>query len=211
MRKSRFCENESPVYISDKMTGKMAGIPAISTSCFDNLYCAASYEAGRGICKHCFSCKTQKRYKTLREALRENEYLKYHILKREELPIFQNIQIVRFEAFGDLETEIQFYNYYQIAKANKDVKFALWSKNAWLVDKAYKRWNLKDLPNLVLVYSSLELNTPAKKPEHFDKVFTVYEKGVLSGKEINCGARSCAKCKRCYTRRTGDQIRELLK
>ena len=141
----------------------------------------------------------------------ENEYLKYHILKKEELPKFQNIQIVRFEAFGDLETDIQFYNYYQIAKANKGVKFALWSKNAWIVDKTYKRWGLKDLPNLVLVYSSLELNKPAKKPEHFDKVFTVYEKGVLPDNQINCGARSCAKCKRCYTRRTGDQIRELLK
>ena len=46
MRKSKFCENESPVYVSDNMTGKMAGIPAISTSCFENIYCAARYEVG---------------------------------------------------------------------------------------------------------------------------------------------------------------------
>lgn len=208
MRKSRYCLNESPVYISDRMTGKMHGIPCIGTSCQNNKYCRARLGAGVGVCKHCFAMRTQKCYKAVYSVLSENEFLKFRALEDSEIPRFKkSVEIVRFEAFGDLETPLQFTNYWKIAKANPHVKFALWTKNPHLVHAA----NLPKLTNLTLVFSSLQLNEPEPLPEKFDHVFTVYTADQISEKRINCGARSCLTCRRCYTRRTGSEVRELLK
>lgn len=74
-----------------------------------------------------------------------------------------------------------------------------------------------------MVYSSFKLNTPAAAKEYFtedgennfDHVFTVYDKETCRfyGEHfVNCGARDCASCRRCYKKNPEDfMVREELK
>ena len=71
----------------------------------------------------------------------------------------------------------------------------------------------------IIVFSSLFLNkeSDAAGYDFIDKVFTVYDENTIKnqGIEINCGARSCFKCRRCYMPNPDgvkvQQIRENLK
>ena len=60
--KSRYTSNLSPVHVSDYMSGKMEGIPSISTSCLENPICRARMENGESVCSHCFAAATLDRY-----------------------------------------------------------------------------------------------------------------------------------------------------
>ena len=73
--------------------------------------------------------------------------------------------------------------------------------------------------NFRLVYSSYYINKQSEIPEKFsylvDAVFTVYtqEYAELNNITINCGARACLSCLRCYRGFDGrvKVINELLK
>ena len=213
MYKSKFAINESPVYISDNMTGKMLGIPAISTSVLCNRNCQERRKIKGSICEKCFAVNVASRYSGLERHLEENtDSLTSRVLEKSELPIFGNVRIVRFEAFGDLNNDIQLINYANIAKANPGVTFALWTKNFWIVKSVFDR--VRKPKNLIIIQSAYMIDKPMKKAnEYIDKVFTVYSKAYIkeNGIEINCGARSCAACMRCYSKRTADEVREQLK
>ena len=60
--KSRYTSNLSPVHVSDYMSGKMEGIPSISTNCLENPVCRARMENGESVCAHCFAAATLDRY-----------------------------------------------------------------------------------------------------------------------------------------------------
>ena len=211
--KSKFTVNASPVYISDNMSAKMSGIPAISTSVLCNENCQKRRAIPGSICEKCFAVNVTNRYSDLERHLEENtKLLTSRILKRSELPIFGNVRVVRFEAFGDLNNETQLINYANIAKVNPGVTFALWTKNFWIVKSVFDQ--VRKPKNLVVIQSAYMIDKPMKKAnEYIDKVFTVYSKDYIKehGIEINCGARSCASCMRCYSKRTGDDVREQLK
>lgn len=68
--------------------------------------------------------------------------------------------------------------------------------------------------NMTIIQSSLKLDQ-AEQPygEFVDKVFTVYRPATIDAEniEINCGARDCATCRRCYFDKTIKDIREKLK
>ena len=55
MRRSKFAMNYSPVIVSDNMSGKMYGIPAVSTSVLDNPICQKRREQKDSICFKCFA------------------------------------------------------------------------------------------------------------------------------------------------------------
>lgn len=213
--KSKYCVNASPIWVSDDMSGKMDGIPSVSTSCLVNPYCQARMKNGEMVCAHCFAETQQKQYSASREhSIANYELLNGEILPLELLPKFGNVQKVRIESFGDLGSITQAINYLNMVKVNPSVTFAWWTKNHNFVIKAIDRvFNGKKPKNLVLVASSVRLNEQAKLPAYFDKVFTVYDKKTIArdGIEINCGARSCASCGRCYSKRTGSEVREQLK
>lgn len=65
-----------------------------------------------------------------------------------------------------------------------------------------------------MVESSEKLNHAKQASNAYvDKVFTVYdEKTILAENiNINCGARCCATCRRCYSKETEKVISEKLK
>ena len=216
--KSKYATNSSAVYVSDNMSAKMAGVPAISTSVALNPICQARANDPDSICAHCFAMATVARYTKLGEHLAENTaVLTSEVLPLEELPRFgYNVGMVRFEAFGDLNNVTQVINYFNIALVSPHVHFALWTKNPKLIALAIEAGAVKP-ENLTIIYSSPKLNTPARdviaRYPFIDKVFTVYDKETIAreGIAINCGARSCAGCGLCYFDKTITEVREQLK
>ena len=214
VKKSVFASNYSPIHVSDYMSGKMSGIPSISTSCLDNPICRKRMEDGESVCVHCFAAALLECRKNVRQSVRNNfELLNTEVLPLEMLPRFRNVAIVRIEAFGDVASVTQAINYINIVKVNPFVMFAAWTKNASIWNAAIKQVGKPE--NLSLVYSSFKLNEQAAAAEyftadgvnHFDHVFTVYDKATCDfyGEHfVNCGARDCATCRRCYSKNVND-------
>ena len=205
-------------------SGKMAEVPSISTSVCLNKYCGEHAKIDGAICKYCFAMRYAKMRESLRKKLaRNHEILTTRILEDKEVPIV-NAQIFRFESFGDLNNTTQLRNYYKIARMNPNVKFALWTKNPSIIVECDEQMPL----NITLVMSSLFVNVSITQ-QQIDrflkkcdgkvdacqvKVFTVYNKKYATDNniDINCGARSCFSCQKCYHKDNGQVfIKELIK
>ena len=94
--------------------------------------------------------------------------------------------------------------------------FALFTKNPGFVSRAIRL--IRKPANVQIVLSSLFMNKQARGNFPFvDKIFTVYDEQFIEkhGVQINCGARSCLGCQRCYLPNPNgekvQQIREQVK
>lgn len=180
-------------------TGKMSGLHSLSTSVTVNPFCIKRQANGNSICAHCFAASMMKQYKSLNECTAANaEILTASILPASVLP-FIPVRFFRFESFGDLINANQVINYFNIARKNPETLCALWTKNPHIIAKAIAAGHSKPA-NLQIVLSSPLVNKPVKstKYDFIDKIFTVYDKQTAKGVNINCGARSCLACGRCY-------------
>ena len=214
-------EKETGVKFTKQHTGKMAGFSSLSTASSCNGQCKKNAKIKGSICEKCYSNKMQKRYKALKKVLEKN----HSILTKEVLPVevlpFINVTYFRFEAFGDLENETQFINYLNIANANKHCRFAIWTKNPHIIDEVLNGMNYKKPKNLNIIVSSLFINKEwnyknspyAQRYWFIDKVFTVYDKQYIKENNINinCGAKSCISCLKCYKKNNIKIINEVLK
>lgn len=209
------------IHVCINHTGKMAGMYSISTSCTLNEYCLKRSKNPESICADCFAQTMFKNpwYKWTMKRCEENtRVLTESVLDSEDLPII-NAFAFRFESFGDLQNTVQCINYFNICKVNPRVTFALWTKNPFIIANTIREGHDKP-ENLIVIYSSLIKNKPvslAKIQKVFpfvDKVFTVWTTKETAAKHnvcINCGARACLKCLRCYTKNSNSEIAELLK
>lgn len=189
--------------------GKLAGIPSISTSCLCNAHCIARSKNPAFICHNCYAMTYTDFRKTLREKLKINTifYTTYEIPKT-AIPLINTLYF-RFESFGDLVNEKQFENYCTIARVNKNVNCALWTKNPWIIKNAIENGTRKPA-NLKIIYSIPEINkvitietyNAIKKEYPFiDAIFTVHDNKSIeeNNVNINCGGKSCMKCEySCY-------------
>ena len=159
-------------------------------------------------------------YSLLDNALEKNHaVLTSEIIPMDKMPIL-NCLAFRFEAFGDVQNEIQIINYFNICKRNPRVQFTIWSKNlaifARLFKYGYNGVKYSKPKNLIIIVSSPLINKAVdiRAYNFADKVFTVYEKEYAKSKgiKINCGAKSCMTCQRCYNKKDRTvYINELLK
>ena len=211
---SNYCINFSPVFVSDGMTGKMHGIPAISTDSRRNVLCELRKQLNNYICTRCFADRTAKAHKTLGQHLSENsELLTAEVLPLDSLPVFSSGLIVRLEAFGDISNVTQVINYFNICKSSPAARFAIWTKNPGYIAQAIKA-GYKKPDNLRVVYSSSIINSPApvdivKRVFPFiDIIFTVYDAKTIEAQNINinCGAKSCISCRNCYDKQNFNNI-----
>ena len=193
-----------------KMSGKMLGIPAMSTSCLSNGNCAINRKVKGSICSKCFSVKTQAMYERLQPSLDRNLYLTKELLAWEELPYY-NSAIFRLEAFGDLINKTHLLNYVRIAEKNPQTTFTLWTKRRFLADQLFDKYPKPS--NFKLIYSSIMIDQPVEPGDHADKSFTVYSKPFIKEHsiKINCGSRDCMGCRLCYTDNEVNHINEVLK
>ena len=203
-------------------TGKMTGLNSFSTSVCCNELCQKKRNIPGSICEHCFSASMHE----LREALslktaRNTELITECIIPVEHFPIITKKNAengFRFEAFGDLNNEIQVVNYFTWCSVI-DGNCALWTKNPWIIERAMKKYGIKKPANLTIIGSSYFVNKPMsdyyKRFNFIDHVFTVYtpEYARENNVFISCGARSCASCQKCYKKGLWNhyEINELLK
>lgn len=198
-------------------SGKMKGINSIGTSCANNPYCIKRRENGDSVCSHCYATTYMKMRKTLQKHLAENaEILTTKILTEREIPV-TNANVFRFESFGDLYNATHLANYVLICERNPYTKFALWTKNTWILDELFNKNEIKKPENLSIVVSSPLLNKQIELDrEKFwfvDHVFTVYDKNFIAENNvnINCGAKDCFGCQLCYSSNTDFYVSEKLK
>lgn len=206
-----------------KHTGKMNGLWSVSTSPTLNPHCLERRKNGATVCAHCFAFRQLGRYKSQGEKLIRNTALWTKTLYSPSYMPEIKSDLFRLEAFGDIINTTQVLNYFALCIRNPRVKFALWTKNPQIVWQALETNGYKKPQNLVIVYSSPALNRPADNMLKLytmpngrgmiDKVFTVYTADAIErdGVRINCGARSCNSCRRCYSKRTGAFVNEKIK
>lgn len=196
-----FCMNHS---------GKMKGMISFSTSNLMNPRCIARAKNKDLICSHCYAMRMENQYSNLdKKLIRNTDFITSHILKEDEIPIIDSNKypLVRFESFGDILNVTQVLNYFLIANENSDCQFALWSKNMDIVASAI---DIASKPsNLIVIESSPKMNDEIKPSYDFiDKTFTVFD---TDGEHINCGARNCATCQKCYHINEYKALYELVK
>ena len=210
------CEKITGLHFTLNHQGKMKGMQSLSTSCTCNIYCKNRSKNSDTVCSHCYAQRQMKIYKNLEKCLIKNtKILTEQVIPKENLPII-NALYFRFEAFGDLNNTTQVINYFNLCKKNPDVKFALWTKNLWLIESVINEGNKKP-KNLQIIYSMPILNDKNDKIFEWypfvDKVFTVFDKDFIKENdiEINCGAKSCLSCGKCYKKNKTNFINERLK
>lgn len=217
-------KQENGLHFTRDHSGKMSGMESLSTLCLVNEHCKRKCKNAAFICSKCFAVKMYTGiYKKSCKALKRNtEILTADIIPENLLPTLNNLYF-RFESFGDLNNEIQFVNYCNIAKKNPRTMFALWTKNPFIIRQAIKSGMTEKPDNMIIIYSSPLLNKAVSLKRiqavypFVDKVFTVFEseKEIENqGLKCNCGSRYCLDCLRCYTKTDNDNmnvITELLK
>lgn len=191
------------VNITTRHNAKMQGLWSISTNKKDNPFCQARSKVQGSICSKCYTERVFKMYVRADACAHHNT----QVLTAKVIPYTpeipkDKIPYFRFESFGDLINKTQVINYFNIAKANPEVHFALWTKNPQIIKEAIDAGEVKPA-NLNIVLSSKDLNKQDKILYNFiDKVFTVYTIDYIKDHpevKINCGARSCLKCAQCYS------------
>lgn len=208
------CKEVLGLHFTTKHTGKMEGMVSVSTSCKQNKFCQERSKNENTICSHCYAQTQMKMYKTMEKCLAKNtELLTTQIIPMENLPVI-NALYFRFEAFGDINNEIQVINYFNLCKKNPKVNFALWTKNPWIIARTIAHGNLKPF-NLQIILSSVLINCPAdiRSFPFVDKVFTVYDTDYIKANDvhINCGDKTCLGCTLCYNKNDVKYISEKIK
>ena len=198
-------------------SGKMEGIRSIGTSCVDNPHCIKRRADNYSVCSKCYAETYMKMRKSLKDHLSDNaKILANTLLEGRDLPVTNDL-IYRFESFGDLYNEIHLKNYVAITNRNPYTTFGLWTKNIWLLDEVFNKEKIAKPKNISIVVSSPLLNKPLELDREkywmVDHVFTVYDKKFIAANniEINCGARNCLGCSKCYLDSDTFYINEQLK
>ena len=214
-------DDDRILHICFNHTAKMAGMYSLSTACTLNKYCLERAKNKKSICSKCFAANMFKNpwYKwTLKRCEHNTRVLTTSILDTEVFPLV-NAFAFRLESFGDIQNTTQVVNYFNFCRVNPRTTFALWTKNPFIIANAIRAGYAKP-DNLIIIYSSPMIDIPVsleklqKTFPFVDKVFTVWSNTDTAAKhnvKINCGARACMKCLKCYTKGGANEIAELLK
>jgi hypothetical protein len=159
-------------------------------------------------------------YPRLEKSLENNTAILTRELTFDEIKeiakFFLNTSIVRFESFGDLNSEVQLLNYIRIARAAKHTKFALFTKQYAIVRKYFESG--KRFPdNVTLILSSPFIDHTLAEP--FVNYFKQYHRRVITftvtrdkeNPSINCGKRKCVECRNCYDAKNPKNVIEFIK
>lgn len=206
------------ITFSEKMTGKMSGMIAITTSCIDNPICRERAKNPDSICSKCYA----ERYLNIRPSVRKCYERNYNALTADIIPVKDwpvlNARAARIESFGDLANWIQAANYINLATANPGTVFGWWTKNPGYIATAIKK-GYKIPKNAIIIYGNPYVDRFPSDSDilsrwpFVNKVFSVFSKDFADRENvtINCGSRNCLTCGRCYSKRTGFHVNEILK
>lgn len=207
--------------------GKLEEVTAFSTSALFNGYCIKRSQDEKSICFWCYARKQLmdanfKQNAALSLKLIRNTLLFNSVLiPVEYFPVIKS-NYFRFESHGDLLTMVQFENYLNlcIKPENKNVHFAIWTKNPEIMKEVFKY--RKKPENLKIVYSNAAVNTVLDYVKivsvypFVDMVFNVLDEKTAAEKNItfncHCGKAACAKkCGICYEKNNIHSVYEKLR
>ena len=198
-----------------KMSGKLKNVPAINTNTLTNNFCRNMCKKGNDecICKQCYSHNMLKTFRrNCVPRFEENsKTLSKNQLTVDQIPKFKKNNIVRINAHGELINSAHAINILIIAKHRPNKTIVLYTKRLNLINDAIAIVGYKPR-NLIIVYSNPNIDKPIKQIptnalfENVDKVFNVVTKG-----NINCGARNCNTCRKCYDLNKENILYEQLK
>ena len=210
-------QNFKLLSVSQGLTGKMTGMPAITTSMLCNAHCQKLTNIIGTVCEKCYTMKYLKSRPAVEKCYAENtDLLTSSIIPIKQLP-FINAAMCRLETFGDIVNTTHLQNYVNLIKKNNHCMFSLFTKNYTVVFDYFKTH--KQPKNLSIVISSLIINEPFELefiPDYLTnvKIFTVYSKPFAKDNNvaINCGKNRCIDCRRCYTKNKNPiYVSEILK
>ena len=211
-------QNFKLLSVSQGLTGKMTGMPAITTYMLCNEHCQKLSQIIGAVCEKCYTMKYLKSRPAVEKCYAENtELLTSSIIPIKQLP-FINAAMCRLETFGDIVNATHLQNYINLIRKNNHCMFSLFTKKYTVVFEYFKKH--KQPKNLSIVISSLLLDEPFDVSHLKEttltniKIFTVYTKPFAKGNGviINCGKTRCIDCRRCYTKNKEPiYISELLK
>lgn len=184
------------------------------------------------ICEFCYARNYEElRKKTVKACyIRNGKVLTSGVLDPSELPTFAPGEVIRFDAFGELEKGkmgvYHFINYLNMALKNHQSYFVLWTKNDAAINATFN-YDYRKPKNLTIIWSNeaiddIQIIPNAKARKWADGVFNVvedfplyyhvrYGKDPETGVTIhNCNGR-CIECKVCYSGKRGFAIVELKK
>lgn len=191
--------------ICTKHTGKMEGMTSISSNCQKNDFCAKMAQIPGTVCQKCYAQRQMKVYPASRKKYSEStDELTSRILTWQELPHFDDsVNVVRIEAFGELNNTTQAINYINIIRKSPFINFAWWTKRPELIAKALKVLNIEFPDNCNVIYSNPYINQMPKIRRYsfikgYFTVWTTEEKALENGQYINCGNKKCKNCLNCY-------------
>lgn len=202
-----------------RLTGKLDGFWAVSTSVLMNRLCQARALVEGSICADCYAAQGA----VSRDGLALVLEINYMIINRwrlspeawATLPIPSINGKSRGESHGDVATVCAAVNMCNICASHPYLTFGVWTKNLNLYRAAFKE--VGKPKNMIFIYSSPIKNQVAEVPEdmkpYVDKVFTVFEKDYIEKNHIciNC-AKHCNGCLKCYNQEDSDfYINEILK
>ena len=202
-----------------KVTGNAADLPdAEIRKLGQDLLKEDPYRKDVSICLFCFSHRQQEfQGKFMTPPLERNyQILNNGIVHSDWIPVLNNLW-ARGESFGDYGSANAAENAIHAAEKNRDTRFTCWTKNPRYWKETIETRGIKKPGNLKIMLSSQFINRPANVPETYrniiDGVFTVFtpEYAEKYGIVINCGARACLSCLRCYTSDEFMIVNELLK
>lgn len=200
-----------------KLSGKLTGYYSVSTSVKRNIFCQARCKHDEMICHDCYAVTNLERY----DALSQNLDINFDIMNRflisetawATLCIPTTNGDARIESHGDVNSVTCARNYIRIIRTHKHLNFGVWTKNWNIWYSAFQLENGKP-DNMTFIVSSAKLNTVMDLPEkirpYVDHVFTVYDDEYITANNvtINCGARDCAGCRKCYRKDSDFYISE---
>lgn len=206
------------ISVSQCLTGKMTGIPAITSSMLCNDNCRRLSTIHGSVCEKCYTRKYLSARPNAERCYRDNTHLlSSSLIPNKQLP-FINAALCRLESFGDIVNHTHLQNYINLIKKNNHCTFSLFTKNYTMVLDYFKTH--KQPHNLSIIISSLMLNSPHDITPFIQiglknlKVFTVYTRKYAdkNGVIINCGKNRCIDCQRCFKKNKAPIfISELLK
>lgn len=201
--------------------GKMANMHGIGTSVKLSALCRCKQAINGYICQKCYA---EKMTPEMAAKFARSTYVLCTLEISKEMAPFFNFAFFRFEPFSDLINMIQAANYLNMCLKNPHCKFALWTKNPWILfDTINQRFNGKKPKNLQVVYSSpvvnvcrdnvLTMYTLKNGKPMIDKIFTVYTAvyAIENNIAINCGSAVCVVCQICYNKNNVVYINEIEK
>lgn len=218
-------ERKTGIHFTLDHTGKMRGMWSLSTSPLTNSRCCHRSKCKGAICSQCYSLSMQRRYHGLDHALRANSDILYHsVTPVNEWPVIVSKTKFRLESFGDLATIVQAINYINFCLRNPAVNIAIYTKNPDILSAAFEMVGggpkTGKPANMIVNYSSPYVNivndaTYQRYEWMIDHVFTVVDEIGLDAiggpAAVNCGARSCDECERCYKHDGALHIWEVIK